>query len=224
MSEIKVYSIPGSPYGRAVLVTLEEKQAGYRLVPVAAATFRAPEHLARHPFGRVPVLEHGNFRLYETQAILRYLDRALPGPALMPAEPRAAARIDQLMGVNDCYLFQGVGNVIGFQRIVGPKLMGLTPDEAAIAAAMPKAHVVFGALAHELGEGGYFGGESLSLADVLIAPQLDFFAATPEWHELTAKAPNLVRWLDRMNGRPSMRATTWDRVSEMAKAHMAKAS
>jgi glutathione S-transferase len=224
MNEIRVHSIPGSPYGRAVLVTLEEKRAAYRLVALAPGTFRTAEHLARHPFGRVPVLEHGDFRLYETQAILRYLDRALPGPVLTPPEPRAAARIDQLMNVNDCYLFQGVGNVIGFQRIVGPKLMGLKPDEAAIAAAMPKAHVVFGALARELGGGNYFGGESLSLADVLIAPQLDFFAATPEWPELTAKTPNLVRWLDRMNGRPSMRMTTWERVSEMAKAEMAKAS
>ena len=155
MNEIRVYSIPGSPYGRAVMVALEEKQAAYRLVPVAPGTFRAPEHLARHPFGRVPVLEHGDFRLYETQAILRYLDRALPGSTLTPPEPRAAARIDQLMNVNDCYLFQGVGNVIVFQRIVGPKLMGLKPDEAAIAAAMPKAHHVFAALAHELGEGSY---------------------------------------------------------------------
>ena len=218
MNEIRVYSIPGSPYGRAVMVALEEKQAAYRLVPVAPGTFRAPEHLARHPFGRVPVLEHGDFRLYETQAILRYLDRALPGSTLTPPEPRAAARIDQLMNVNDCYLFQGVGNVIVFQRIVGPKLMGLKPDEAAIAAAMPKAHLVFAALAHELGEGSYFGGESMSLADVLIAPQLDFFAATPEWAPLTAQTPNLVRWLDRMNGRPSMRATTWERVAAMARA------
>jgi glutathione S-transferase len=125
---LKVHSVPGSPYGRAVLVALEEKRAAYRVVPVAPKTLRLPEHLARHPFGRVPVLEHDDFRLYETQAILRYLDRALPGPTLTPPEPRSAARMDQLMGVNDWYLFQGAGSVIGFQRVVGPKLMGLTPD------------------------------------------------------------------------------------------------
>lgn len=218
MSEITVYSVPGSPYGRAVLIALEEKQARYRLVRIAPGTLRAPEHLARHPFGRVPALEHGDFRLYETQAILRYLDRVLPGSALTPPGPRAAARMDQLMNVNDWYLFQGAGNVIGFQRIVGPKLMGLTPDEVAIAAAMPKAHHVFGILARELGDAGYFGGEAPSLADLMIAPQLDFFAATPEWSVLTADTPDLVRWMERMNGRPSMRATTWERVSAMAQA------
>ena len=47
MSEFTVYSIPGSPFGRAVLATLEEKAATYRLMPVAPGTFRSPEHLAR---------------------------------------------------------------------------------------------------------------------------------------------------------------------------------
>jgi glutathione S-transferase len=126
--------------------------------------------------------------------------------------------MDQLMNINDCYLFQGVGNVIGFQRVVGPKFMGLTPDEAVIAAAMPKAHVVFDALERELGDHAYFGGASPSLADAMLVAHVDFFAAMPEWSPLTAKTPNLVRWLDRMNGRPSMRATTWERVSAMALA------
>jgi glutathione S-transferase len=218
MTDIKVHSIPGSPYGRAVLVALEEKHAAYEVVPVAPGTLRSAEHLARHPFGRVPVLEQGDFRLYETQAILRYLDRALPGPTLTPPEPRSAARMDQLMNVNDWYLFQGAGNVIGFQRVVAPKLMGLVPDETAIAAAMPKARVVFDALACELGGGTYFGGEECSLADIMIAPQLDFFTGTPEWPALTANSPNLVRWMDEMSARPSMRATTWDRVAAMAQA------
>jgi len=52
MSEFAVHSIPGSPFGRAVLATLEEKGASYRLSPVAPGTFRSAEHLARHPFGR----------------------------------------------------------------------------------------------------------------------------------------------------------------------------
>jgi glutathione S-transferase len=175
MSEFSVHSIPGSPFGRAVLATLEEKGASYRLSPVAPGTFRSPEHLARHPFGRVPVLEHNGFSLYETQAILRYLDRVLPTPALTPLDPKRAARMDQAMNVNDWYLFQGVGDVIGFHRVVGPRLMGLKPDEAAIEAAMPKARAVFEELARLLGEQPYFAGEAISLADLLVAPQIGFF-------------------------------------------------
>jgi len=223
MSELVVYSIPGSPFGRAVLITLEEKAAPYRLVPVAPATLRSPEHLSRHPFGRVPVLEHGNFRLRETQAILRYLDRVLPQPALTPADARGAARMDELMNVNDWYVFQGVGNVIAFQRVVAPCILGRAADEAAIDAALPRARHVFDALASLLGSDPYFAGEAVTLADVLLAPQLDFLAQTPEWQTLTAQHANLRRWLERMRERPSLAATTWEKVAAMCRAPAAAA-
>jgi glutathione S-transferase len=218
MSEFTVYSVPGSPFGRAALATLEEKGALYRFSPVMPGTMRAPEHLSRHPFGRVPVLQHDGFSLYESQAILRYLDRVLPTPALTPGDCKAAARMDQVMNVNDWYLFQGVANVIGFQRVVKPRLMGLAPDEAAIEAAMPQAHAVFNELSRLLGDQPYFAGDAVSLADLLVAPQLTFFTQTPEWAVLGAPQANLVSWLARMEARPSFQATTWERVSEMAKA------
>jgi glutathione S-transferase len=175
----------------------------------------APPSISRgNPFGRVPVMEHGDVRLHETQAIPRYLDRALP---LTPSQPRAAGRMDQLMNVNDWSLVQGVATVIAVQRIVAPRLLGLGPDEAAIAAAMPKAHAVFDELARRLGETPVFVGDAPGLADVLLTPQLDFFSATPEWDALTAKHANLRRWLARMNARPSMAATARGRVAAMAK-------
>jgi glutathione S-transferase len=90
MSEFVIHSVPGSPFGRAVLATLEEKGARYRLVALPSGSSKSPEHLARHPFGRVPVLEHDGFMLYETQAILRHLDRVLPEPGLTPDDTRQA--------------------------------------------------------------------------------------------------------------------------------------
>jgi len=197
------------------MATLQEKGAPYRLARLAP---KSPEHLALHPFGRIPILDHDGFRLYETQAILRYLDRVLPNPPLTPADPRRAARMDQVMNINDWYLFQGVGNVIIFHRVVGPRVMGTVPDEDAIKAAMPKAHTVFDELARLLGTQPYFAGDALSLADLLIAPAMAFFALTPEWPELTAPHANLVTWLAKMQARPSMTATTWERLAEVAEA------
>jgi glutathione S-transferase len=218
MSEFIIHSIPGSPFGRAVMATLEEKSARYRLVPVTPGTLKSPAHLARHPFGRIPVLEHDGFSLYETQAILRYLDRILPEPSLTPADPRRAARMDQVLNVCDWYLFQGCGGVIGFHRVVGPKVMGLKPDEAAIEAAMPRARAVFAELARLLDSQPFFAGAALSLADLHLMPQIDFFTLTPEWAELGAPYQNLVDWLKRMQARPSFAATTWERVADLAKA------
>ena len=218
MNDFAIHTIPGSPYARAVFAALQEKGASYRLVPLMPGTLRTSQHLALHPFGKMPVMNHGGFMLYETQAILRYIDRVLPQPRLTPANPRAAARMDQVMNINDWYLFQGVGSVIVFQRVIGPRLMGLIPDESAIAAAMPKAHAVFDELARLLGDGPFFAGETASLADVMLAPQLDFFRATPEWGRLTAAHANLRDWLDAMNSRPSMASTTWERIAALAAA------
>ena len=122
------------------------------------------------------------------------------------------------MNVNDWYLYQGVANVIVFHRVVAPRLIGSAPDESAIAAAMPKAHLTFRELTRLLGSQSYFAGDAVSLADLMIAPQLDIFSHTPEWAPLTAEAPNLVAWLARMNERPSLKATTWERVTAMAEA------
>jgi glutathione S-transferase len=197
MSEFIIHSVPGSPFGRSVLTTLEEKGASYRLAPVVPGTLQSPEHLARHPFGRVPVLEHDGFMLYETQAILRYLDRVLPQPRLTPDDPKRAARMDQAMNVN------------------APRLMGRAPDEAAIEAAMPKAKTVFNELARLLGRASYFAGEEISLADMLLAPAVAFFTRTPEWSVLGAPHHHLVAWLSRMEARPSMQATTWERLTAL---------
>ena len=218
MSNFVLHTIPGSPYGRAALLALEEKGARYRVVPVRPGTTKSEPYISLHPFGRVPTFDDDGFVLYETQAILRYLDRILPAPALTPTEAKVTARMDQLMNIADWYLFQGVNAVIGFQRVVGPRLMGLAPDEAVIAAAMPKAHVAFNELSRLLGTKKYFADEKPTLADLMIAPHLDFLAETREWAALTASNPNLVAWLARMNERASMKATTWERVAELAKA------
>lgn len=218
MSSFVVHSIPGSPFGRAVLATLVEKNAAFRFAAVEPRSLKREPHLSMHPFGRVPVLEHDGFTLYETQAVLRYLDRVLPVPSLTPVDPRAAARMDQMLCICDWYLHQGVNNIIGFQRIVRPRLLGLPPDEAAIAEAMPRAHVVMAEMSRLLGGNSHLAGAQVSLADMVVAAQMDFLAQTPEWESLTAGRANLPAWLGRMNARKSFQATTWERVAAMAEA------
>lgn len=216
MPEFVVHSVPGSPFGRAVFLTFAEKGVLCRLAPVAPANLRSPEHMARHPFGRIPVLDHGDFRLYETQAILRYLDRVLPYPSLTPADPRAAARMDQAMNVGDWYVFQGAISTIGFQRIVRPRVLGQPTDEAAVEAALPRAQEIIDTLAGVLGEQRYFSGDTLSLADLHIVPHLDMLLQTPEWDVLAARHARLRNWMERMTERPSMAATTPERLSARA--------
>ncbi|HEV2363606.1 MAG TPA: glutathione S-transferase family protein [Caulobacteraceae bacterium] len=218
MTDFTVDFIPGSPFGRAVLATLEEKGADYAFHPLTPQTFRAPEYLKRNAFGRMPVFAHGDFRLYETQAILRYLDRVIDEPTLTPADPQSAARMDQLMSINDWYLFAEVGRSIGFQRIILPRLLGGVADEAVVAAALPKAEICYDEIDRLLGEQRFLAGEALSLADLMIAPQMDLLTLAPEGEALVKARPRLAAWLARVIGRPSFKATTWEALAALARA------
>jgi glutathione S-transferase len=206
MTDIVVYGIPGSPFMRAVQMGLEEKKAAYRIAVVAPGESKSEAYLKKHPFGRVPAFEHGDFSLYETQAILRYLDKMFPEPPFEPGDPCAAARMNQIIGINDWYFFPKAAAVVVFQRIIGPTLLGTTTDEAAIAAAVPMARVCIAELDRLLGAQLFLAGDRLSIADLILAPQLDFFAETPEGKSLLAET-RLQAWLARMNERPSMQAT-----------------
>jgi glutathione S-transferase len=206
MTDIVVYGIPGSPFMRAVQMGLEEKKAAYRIAVVGVGESNSEAYLKKHPFGRVPAFEHGDFSLYETQAILRYLDKICPEPPFEPGDPCAAARMNQIIGINDWYFFPKAAAVVVFQRIIGPTLLGTTTDEAAIAAAVPMARVCIAELDRLLGAQLFLAGDRLSIADLILAPQLDFFAETPEGKSLLAET-RLQAWLARMNERPSMQAT-----------------
>jgi len=206
MSDITVHGIPGSPFLRSVEVTLKEKGAEYRLIVMSPADMKTPQHLGMHPFGRIPIFEQGDFRLYETQAIVRYLDEIFPNPPLTPGNPRARARMNQVIGIIEWYFFPKAAAPIAFNRIIGPKLLGLPSDEAAIAEAMPMARTCFAELDRLLGDQPYFGGDSVSIADIMLASQLDLLCETPEGAQLIS-GTRLESWLERMRERPSFIAT-----------------
>jgi glutathione S-transferase len=207
MSDIQVFGIPGSPFLRSVEITLREKGLDYQLHAMRPGEHKSEDYLKRHPFGRVPAFEHDGFSIYETQAILRYLDEVFPSPPLTPGNPKARARMNQVIGIIEWYFFPKAAAPIGFNRIIGPRLLGLAGDEAAIAEAMPVARTCFTELGHLLGDKAYFGGDSVSLADIMLAAQLDLFGECPEGRELIDSTANLRPWLKRMTARPSFAAT-----------------
>lgn len=97
---VKLYGAAWSVYVRIVRLALEEKRVKYDLVEadVFAETGVPNEHLTRHPFGCIPAFQQGDFHLYETGAIVRYIDDAFPGCKLQPADPRARAKVTRSLG------------------------------------------------------------------------------------------------------------------------------
>jgi glutathione S-transferase len=206
MADINVYGIPGSPFLRSVEITLHEKSVDYQLHPLKPGEHKQSDYLARHPFGRVPAFDHDGFAIYETQAILRYLDDVFPTPSLTPGNPEGRARMNQVIGIIECYFFPKAAAPIGFNRIIGPRLLGVAGDEAAIAEAMPMARTCFAELDRLLGDQLYFAGERVSLADIMLAAQLDLFRECAEGRELIG-GTRLEPWLKRMVARQSFVAT-----------------
>ncbi len=68
------------------------------------------------------------------------------------------------------------------------------------------------------GAAPYLAGDDFTLADIMVATQMDFLSATPEWEPLTSQRSNLREWLARVSARPSLQATTWEKVAQLARA------
>jgi glutathione S-transferase len=212
-----VHGVPGSPYVRAALLTLEEKGADYELAAMKPGTLKQEPHLSRHPFGRIPAFEHDGWKLYETRAIMRYIDAAVPGPRLQPENPRAIGRMEQVMNITDWYVMPQISRSVTFGRVVAPHF-GMPVDEAKIAQAIPDARCCVAEIVRLLDGGTWMAGDAISLADLLLAPHLSMFAAAPEGAAILEEHADLRHWLARMEARPSMQATSWDRLLERAAA------
>ena len=208
MAKPIVYGPAYSTYARTVRLALEEKGVDYELVEVdlLSGAAKAPEHLARHPFGKVPAFEHDGLVLYETDAITRYINEAFEGPALEPADVRERARMTQAINVIGNYAYPAMIGQIFIQRAIMP-MMGNAADEAAIAAAMPQAETSVAALEKLIDGDAYLAGSQLSRADMLLIPVYDYFSQTPEGQQLLAAAPNLQRWWQSVQSRPSVEKT-----------------
>ncbi|HEY4212170.1 MAG TPA: glutathione S-transferase family protein [Steroidobacteraceae bacterium] len=215
MSDLTVYGVPGSPYYRGALLALEEKSIPYRLSFLQPGAGRSPEHLSRHPFGRIPVLDHGDFRLYETQAILRYVDGLSSNNPLQPTDARATARMNQILGIVDWYFFPTITVKITAERIMSQFFWQRGPNEETIAKALPEARVCIQELDRLKGSGPYLNGSAVTLADLMLVPQLEFFSHTPEAADLL-RGTGLTEWMERMQTRPSMKATERDRLVQAA--------
>ncbi|OBZ92013.1 glutathione S-transferase [Pararhizobium polonicum] len=197
-----------SVYVRAARLALHEKGVDYDLEPVDVFADEGPppSYLARQPFGRIPALEHNGFQLYETGAITRYIDEAFEGPALQPADPRHRARVNQIISIADGYVYPTLVWGIYVERVSKP-LRGEPSDGKHLAASLFKAPIILKALADLMGGGLWLGGASLTLADLHLAPMMDYFGMAPEGRQMLEEHANLNAWWSRMRERPGMRQT-----------------
>ena len=196
-----------SVYLRIARLALAEKGVTYERVEVNPFAPEIPAaYLALHPFGRVPTLVHDEFVLYETGAITRYVDRAFAGPALQPGDPRALARMDQIIAVIDSYGYWPMVRQVFSHGVFRPA-MGRTADETEVERGLAGAAKVLAALEALAGSDAFLAGPALSLADLHLGAMMAYFAAAPAGADLLAAHPRLAAWWDHVRRRPSFTAT-----------------
>ena len=201
-----VYGPAVSTYVWSARMTLAEKGVAHEFVDMAFGAHREEPHLSRHPFGKVPAFEHDGFMLYETQAIVRYVDEAFPAAPLQPTDVHEWSRMNQIIGIVDAYAWPSIAEKILVNRVLVPRFGG-TPDEAAIAAALPRAKLCLAEFARLMGDNPFMAGERVSLADLMVAPLLYYFGRVEDGKGPMAEHPSLSAWVARMETRPSFQVT-----------------
>ena len=200
---LKLYHNPRSTYSRRVLMSLLEKSIPYEpvIVDMATKAHKTPEYLTKNPYGRVPVIDDGGFILYESTAILNYLETTHPTPALVPSDAKGRAVVDMYMKLCDIEMGVHVGAIIFPKRFLKKERWNIEAMDAAKAAI--EAHLEI--LRTQLAGKTYLVGERFSLADLVYLPFLHFLPL------VEIQPPPLVRdWAAGLLERDSAKQTVPD--------------
>jgi glutathione S-transferase len=197
---LKLHHHPFSTFSRRVRIALLEKNIPCELIEVdmMARAHRGPAYLALNPYGRVPTLEEDGFILYESTAILEYLEATHPTPSLVPADARGRAHVAMHMKLCDIQMARQTGTIIFPKRFL-PKERW---DDAAMAQAKKEIEKHLEIVDAQLKGKDYLVGNHYSLVEVCYTPFVEFLPLM----DITPPA-NVAAWVRRMLERPSAQQT-----------------
>ena len=199
---MKIFGHPMSTCTRKVLMTLAETNTPHEfvLVDFAKGEHKQAPHLQRQPFGQVPALQDGDFELYESRAMCRYINDKVSGK-LVPADARGRGLMEQWISIEYSYFAPPSMKYVFkhiFQREQEPAVIESAQKELEVALPVIDAHLA----KHE-----YFAGASFSIADITYMPYVEFAINTPA-KDIYGKYPHFMAWWNRVSERP-----TWRKVA-----------
>ena len=204
MANVEIIGFAPSTYVRTARMVCEEKAIPYDLKPAAP---HSPDVAAIHPFGKIPVMRHGDFELCESKAIATYLDLTFPGPKLIPTDPRHAALTEQWVSLVNTRMDGTMVRTYLFAYIF-PKTEDGQPDRKTIDGVTPALKDEIGLLDRAVAKGGYLAGDSFTFADINVMPILFYLQKFPEAAAAIAAAKPLAAYYERLAARPSFQNTT----------------
>jgi glutathione S-transferase len=217
MADLDIIGGAPSNYVWACRIACVEKRVAYNHVQAMPHT---PDVDAIHPFGKIPVMRHGEVTLAESRAICHYLERMFDGPPLVPPHPVKAAQVEQWVSMVNTT----IDPVWVRQYLAGyvfPGTPDKSPNRPQIDAALAKMEKQF-AVMNDAVKDGYFVGNSFTLADINFIPILFYMSKFPESSELLGKHRKLKSYLNRHLTRKSVLDTMPDKYRAELQAEQAK--
>jgi len=194
-----------STFVRTVMLCCEEKGISYSYGnnhEGKEIKLKDEEHLKLHPFGKFPVLIHGDRKIYETAVICRYLDAEFEGPSLQPLDSYNRALVDQWSAAISLYIDKAIVRhfLLEFAFPKGEK-GEIRWDK--VAEAQPMVIKSLQMLENKLGDNPFLCGKDYTIADALVSPMLDYLASLPNSAELIKPSSILAAYIERMRNRKS---------------------
>ncbi|OCB86175.1 glutathione S-transferase [Sanghuangporus baumii] len=207
---VKLYGSPSSTCTRRVATVLKEKNVPYELIPIdlGKGEHKKPEFTSLQPFGQVPVLKDGDFTIYESRAIGRYIalkygNQGTPGLIPSPSDFEAWGRFEEAASIEQNN-FDPFASGISGEKIF--KLMrGGTTDEKRVKELTDTLYAKLEAYEVILSKRKYLAGDTITLADLFHLPYGTMITERLGIDALNSK-PNVARWWKDITSRPSWQA------------------
>ncbi|MDD9943722.1 MAG: glutathione S-transferase family protein [Myxococcales bacterium] len=169
---LQIYGVPFSAHTRKVIVAAHHKRLPFELSQLVPLTPDLPEWFLRaSPLRQIPVVVHGGRTIADSSVIALYLDRVAPERPLYPEAPDDYAKALFIEELVDGALAKHVLHGVLFQRVFGPRFLGLTPDRDLITRSLEE-HIPLRLADLEARlEGDWFAG-AFSYADITVASML----------------------------------------------------
>ena len=204
MPELQIIGAPQSNYVWVTRIACGEKGVPYTLVP---AMPHAPEVAEIHPFGKIPVMRHGELTLCESRAICFYIDHAFAGPPLVPRDGVQGAQTEQWISLVNT----SIDPLLVRQYLAAHFFPGTPdgkPNRAVIDTALTKMEHHFAVLDRAVAKTGHLVGDSLTLADINLLPILYYMDRLPESRSMLRRTTQLDAYYRQHMARWSVKETT----------------
>jgi glutathione S-transferase len=208
MNKLILHGFPVSPYVRSARIALAEKGVNYHFNAIGFEQLATDDYARLNPFRKMPVLQQGELVVYETPAILGYVDEAFNGVSLQSTNPVARAQMHKWLGIAANYLYPVGVMQLFLHRIMFP-IMGNEPDETVIATALKTIAPYVDVLEQEFTD-EFLVGNAISLADIMTGAMVSYINMTKEGGVLIQAYPKTAEWLSRLNQRVSFQQSLAD--------------